>query len=121
MSGDQQKEEVSFDIADLFAFLWLRKFSIAITVVVLVSFGYSYLKSLPKQYAASSTLLLSEDSSTISLSGLSALTGKNPSAMDTHIEFIRSRNFLTEIVEENKLQFEKEFLVHRGKIGRAHV
>lgn len=122
MSGDQQKEEVSFDIADLFAFLWLRKFSIAITVVVLVSFGYSYLKSLPKQYAASSTLLLSEDSSTISLSGLSALTGKNPSAMDTHIEFIRSRNFLTEIVEENKLQFEKEFLVHRGKNrGRPDV
>lgn len=122
MSSLEQKEEVSFDIADLFAFLWLRKFSIVITAGVFIALGYTYLKSLPKQYAASTTLQLSEESSTISLSGLSALTGSNASAMDTHIEFIRSRYFLTKIVEEHQFEFEDEFLPHRGDMqGKPDV
>ncbi|TRY32064.1 GumC family protein [Aliiglaciecola sp. M165] len=125
MSGfeaSDSKQEVSFDVADLFAFLWQKKIPIVLTIVVLVSTGYYYVKKLPKMYMATSTLLLDDNSGNVSFTGLAALAGRSPSKMDTHIEFIRSKQFVRSVVESLDLHLEKEFFpLIGGSVGSPDI
>jgi len=105
-----QLSDTSFDLGDLFSFIWQYKFRIVLlTTFLIISAGFFVLQ-LPKVYIASSTLLLSENSSNTQMPSLAGLTvtGKD-SEMDTYIEFIRSRQFITIIITDLALQDEKEF------------
>lgn len=113
----EKSQEISFDIADLFSFLWQKKLPILITIALLVSGGFWYVKQLPKLYLASSTLLLDDKTSNVGLPGLAALTGGSPNKMDTHIQFIRSKKFIQEVVEKLALQTEPEFYPLRGPLA----
>ncbi|GAA0860175.1 polysaccharide biosynthesis tyrosine autokinase [Aliiglaciecola litoralis] len=121
----EKQQEVSFDVADLFSFLWQKKFHIMLTVTILVSVGFYYVKKIPKTYLASSTLLLDDRSGGVNLTGLAALTGRGPSKMDTHIEFIRSKQFITSVVQSMDLHKEPEFIPEfgssAGKPDLAHA
>ncbi|MCU7553660.1 polysaccharide biosynthesis tyrosine autokinase [Alteromonas sp. ASW11-19] len=112
--SDTVSQEVTFDLGDLFSFLWAKKWAIMLTATLFIVLGYMYVQSLPRLYAASSTLLLNEDSNTLPLAGMAALTGSAGSQMDTHIEFIRSRQFLKSIVKAQQLHLTPEFLPPHG-------
>ncbi|GAB5381546.1 MAG: polysaccharide biosynthesis tyrosine autokinase [Aliiglaciecola sp.] len=111
------KQEVSFDVADLFAFLWQKKIPIILTISILVSAGYYYVKRMPKMYMATSTLLLDDQGGGVNITGLAALTGRSSSKMDQHIEFIRSRQFVLSVVESLNLHQEREFYPQVGPLA----
>jgi polysaccharide biosynthesis transport protein len=99
-----------FDLADLLAFLWQKKWRILITIVILTALGSSYVKNLPNVYTATSTILLDEKSDTLTLTGnFGTVSQKESDKLDTFIELIRSRQFSAKIVEQLNLVERQEF------------
>lgn len=105
------EDDVSFELGDLFIFLWQKKFRIVITTMILAFFAAQVILSLPKYYTAYSTLLLGGKSNSLNLpsSVASFAGGVNDNAMDTFIEFMRSRQFAKDIVEQEALTQLAEF------------
>ncbi|MFC3092608.1 hypothetical protein DRW07_00110 [Alteromonas sediminis] len=103
-------QEVSFDLGDLFAFLWNTKWAIILTTTLLTCLGYMYVQNMPRLYSASAVVQLTAPASSLKLSGFSGLTGSNDSNLDAHIEMLKSRKFLKALVTELNLHFEQEFL-----------
>ncbi|GAC15795.1 GumC family protein [Aliiglaciecola lipolytica] len=111
-----KQQEVSFDLADLFSFLWQKKLQILLTSAIIITLGFYYLQKIPKTYIATSTLLLDDQSGGgIGVPGLEAFTGRNQSKLDTHIEFIRSKQFIRSVVTSLDLHLESEFYPITGQ------
>jgi len=107
--------ETSFELGDLFIFIWQKKFRILLLALSIIVYAGFFVMQLPKVYIAHSTLLLS-DSSGIQLPSMSILgKSSNNSKMDTYIEFIRSRQFIKIIVAKLELTKEKEFIEKKPK------
>lgn len=102
-------ENDSFDLADFISFLWLKKWRIIITTILLTSVGVMYVKNQPKIYSATSTILLDEKIKYHSFGGFDTYAGKTGERLDTFIEFMRSRQFTQIVVERLKLQESPEF------------
>lgn len=109
INANNNEQEISFDLADLFSFLWQKKLRIIFSVSILVVTGYYFVSNLPKQYIATSTLLLSDQLSSVNIVGLGALAGQNASQMNTYMEIIRSRNFIRDVADKLNLKKEPEF------------
>ena len=106
----QSLENSAFDVADLVAFLWLKKFRIAFVAIVITVLGAYHIYNLPKIYSASSTILLGDSKQEFSLSSaVSSFGGQQDTKFDTFMEFIRSRQFLSGVVEELGLAYDEEF------------
>ncbi len=104
------EDDVTFELGDLFIFLWQKKFRILLTTAVLGFFASQFILTLPKYYTAYSTLLLGGKSGSMSLpSSVASLTGNSDNSMDTFIEFMRSRQFAMEVVEQEQLMELSEF------------
>ncbi|TDF35831.1 hypothetical protein EYS14_20820 [Alteromonadaceae bacterium M269] len=109
-------QEPSFDLSDLFAFLWAKKIRIAVTAILIIVLGGYYVTNKPKLYNSRAILLLSDESSTsIGLPNVS-FGSSDTSQLDTHIEFIRSRQFLKTVVTNLQLHLEPEF---RPRVGEG--
>jgi receptor protein-tyrosine kinase len=117
-----EQQETSFDLGDLFAFLWLKKFRIAFIAFIIIVLGGYYVTNKTKLYNSRAILLLSDEaSSSIALPGVT-FGGSDTSLLDTHIEFIRSRQFLKTVVTNLKLHLEPEFLPRAGDgVGEPDV
>jgi succinoglycan biosynthesis transport protein ExoP len=110
MAAISPSPQGSFDLTDLLAFLWQKKWRMIITIVILTSMGSYYVKKLPKIYSATSTILLDEKSDTLTLTGnFGTVSQKESDKLDTFIEFIRSRQFSAKIVEQLNLTERQEF------------
>lgn len=108
--------ETSFDLGDLFAFIWLKKFRIVLLAASIIVYAGFFVTQLPKVYIAHSTLLLSDsNASGIQMPSMAFLGKGNNNKMDTYIEFIRSRQFVRIIVTQLNLQKENEFLDEKPK------
>lgn len=109
-------ENDGFELASLFGFLWQKKWRIIFSVILLTSLSYLYIKSKPKIYSASSTILLNENVNYQS-GGNDSFGSKTGERLDTFIEFIRSRQFTQQVIEKLKLQESSEFkkLIKNGK------
>jgi polysaccharide biosynthesis transport protein len=118
----RKTEEISFDIADLFAFLWQQKFRLIFTsAIIVVAAGY-YISTLPKIYSATSTLLLGSGESSFAMPGaLSSFSGGGRSKMDTYLEFIRTRQFLGNIVDNLSLTYDPEFRPKNKQINHEEA
>lgn len=96
--------EQGFTLGDMFGFLWQSKFRIVFIAAIIMGLGGYHVVNMPKVYEASGTLLLSSDSSRMSLnSALSSVTGNDTGAMDTYMEFIRSRTFVESMIADLNL------------------
>ncbi|MCF2947687.1 polysaccharide biosynthesis tyrosine autokinase [Paraglaciecola aquimarina] len=99
-----------FDFTDLITFLWQKKLRIVISVSILTALGTFYVKSLPKIYSASSTILLSEKNEKLSIGGnLTSVTKPEDNKIDTYIELIKSKLLARKVVENLKLHEREEF------------
>jgi receptor protein-tyrosine kinase len=110
ISPYQSNSESGLDLADLFVFLWQKKFRIIFMSAILISLGSYYVLQQPKVYRATSILLIGEESQSIALSSMAALSGNSTSKMDTHIEFIKSRQFIRSVVETLALHHQDVFI-----------
>jgi receptor protein-tyrosine kinase len=107
---NQAQTESSFDLAELLAFFWFKKFRIAFVTLVITVAGAYHIYNLPKIYTASSTILLGDGEQGFSLSASVAnFGGYGDTKIDTYLEFIRSRQFIGQVVDELKLNFDPEF------------
>lgn len=101
---------VSFDLADLFASLWQKKFRIVFTAAALIGIGFYYINAMPKRYMADAILMMGSSQPMLALpTSVSSLAGGD-SKLDTYIEFMRSKQFAELIVEEMQLYKKTEFL-----------
>ena len=99
-----------FDFTDLITFLWQKKLRIIVTVSIFTIMGTLYVKSLPKIYSASSTILLSEKNEKLSIGGnLTSVTKPEDNKIDTYIELIKSKQLAKKVVEKLKLHEREEF------------
>lgn len=118
----QSQQEVSFALSDLFFFLWNKKFRLLFTSLIFTVLGGYYVTQLPKLYMATSTLLLSEDAGAMQMTSLSMFNGSSGSKLDTHIEFIKSTQFIRSIVETLELEKYAEFYPISGtEVGRPNI
>lgn len=106
----QDNQDVAFDLSDLIAFLWQKKFRIVITAgLLLVAAGY-YVVNLPKFYTANATLLLGSGESGLNLpASISSFAGGDDNKMDTYMEFMRSKQFIETVVVSLDLHTSREF------------
>jgi succinoglycan biosynthesis transport protein ExoP len=118
----QSVNEITFELADLFSFLWKKKFRLMFTsALIIVATGY-YIFKLPKIYSASSTILLGSGEQNMGLpSALSSFSQGNNSETDTYLEFIRSRQFLKGVVETLFLTKVAEFRPKRVDVNEEKV
>lgn len=124
VSGDkiQSSKEETFDLTDLLLFLWQKKIRIVITASLLITLGMYYVLQQPKEYKATSLLLLGEGSPNLSLSTMAALSGGSDGKMDTHIEFIKSKQFILSVVEQLALHNEPIYYPAKGdNAGRPNI
>lgn len=106
----QSSSEVIFELADLFSFLWKKKFRLIISSGLIIAVCAYYLSTLPKIYSASATILLGSGEQSMGLpSALSSFSQGSNSKTDTYLEFIRSRQFIRGIVDALVLTKEIEF------------
>jgi receptor protein-tyrosine kinase len=106
----QSHEETAFDLAELFSFLWQKKFRIIFFTGLIAVTGAYYIQNLPKIYTASSTILLGDGQQNFSLSSAVADFGGGADAkIDTYIEFFRSRQFIGSVVDALDLANDREF------------
>lgn len=106
----QENQDVAFDVGDLFAFLWQKKFRIVFSAVLLLVAGGHYVVNLPKHYTASSTILLGGGESGLNLpASMASFAGGDDNKMDTYMEFMRSKQFIELIVNGLNLDKSKEF------------
>lgn len=110
LSAYQASTESRLDLADLLIFLWNKKFRIVFMSACLIALGTYYVLQQPKMYKATSILLIGEESQSIALSSMAALSGNSTSKMDTHIEFIKSRQFIKSVVETLALHHQDMFI-----------
>lgn len=117
-----EPQETSFDLSELFAFLWLKKFRIIFLALIITVLGAYYVTNKTKLYNSRAILLLSDaESPSITLPGVS-FGGSDTSQLDTHIEFIRSRQFLKTVVTDLKLHLKPEFLPRvDDRIGEPNI
>ncbi|KXI27594.1 hypothetical protein AX660_00880 [Paraglaciecola hydrolytica] len=113
---------MTFELADLFSFLWKKKFRLIFTsALIIVATGY-YVSKLPKVYSASSTILLGKGEQSLGLpSALSNFSRGSNSETDTYLEFIRSRQFLKGIVDTLFLTKVAEFRPKRNESNEEKV
>jgi receptor protein-tyrosine kinase len=115
-----QQNESSFDLAELILFLWQKKIRIILLAAILFVFGAYYVKNLPKVYVAESTLLLSESTNTFSISDrYAAFAGEDYGRMDTYMEFMRSRQFLQNVVNDLNLQNIAEYKLDSKQVSEV--
>jgi len=106
----QSHTESAFDLAELLSFLWIKKFRIVFFTLLIALAGAYHIFNLPKIYTASSTILLGDGEQGFSLSSTMANFGNDGNAkIDTYIEFIRSRQFIGQVVDELNLVSDPEF------------
>lgn len=106
----QSHSEPAFDLAELLSFLWLKKFRIVFSTMLIAFAGAYHIFNLPKIYTASSTILLGDGEQGFSLSSTMANFGNDGDAkFDTYLEFIRSRQFIGQVVDELGLVYDPEF------------
>lgn len=106
----QSLENSAFDVADLISFLWLKKFRIAFVALAITALGAYRIYNLPKIYSASSTILLGDAAQEFSLSSaVGGFGGPDDTKIDTFVEFIRSRQFLSGVVKDLGLEYDEEF------------
>lgn len=106
----QSQTDSAFDLAELLSFLWLKKFRITFFTLLITIAGAYHIFNLPKIYTASSTILLGDGEQGFSLSSKMANFGNDGDAkIDTYIEFIRSRQFIGQVVDELSLVYDPEF------------
>jgi receptor protein-tyrosine kinase len=120
---NKQSKAASFDLAQLFTFLWRNKIKIVLTICVLVSLCFYKITTLPRYYKASSTILLDTNSKNLSLPDpVSTLTGSSDTQLDTYIEYMYSRVFLSDIVSTLNLTQYEEFRSKKPGVDEArHV
>jgi receptor protein-tyrosine kinase len=118
----QSQTDTAFDLAELLAFLWLKKFRIVFFTILIVIAGAYHIFNLPKIYTASSTILLGDGEQGFSLSSTIANFGNDGDAkIDTYIEFIRSRQFIGQVVDELSLVYDLEFRPVSGDVTNEYV
>ncbi|MFT4937777.1 MAG: succinoglycan biosynthesis transport protein ExoP [Paraglaciecola sp.] len=105
----QSQEESAFDLAELFSFLWHKKFRIVFFTGLIVLAGAYYIFNLPKIYTASSTILLGDGEQNFRLSSGIPDFGGGDAKIDTYIEFFRSRQFIGNVVDALNLVDDPEF------------
>lgn len=100
----------AFDLSDLLIFLWQKKIRIICSALILLLVGGYYIVNLPKFYTASATLLLGSNDNGFKLpSNMSSFTGGDNSKINTYMEFMRSKQFVQNVVLDLDLQTSKEF------------
>jgi succinoglycan biosynthesis transport protein ExoP len=100
-----RKQEISFDLMDLLGFIWQKKYRIILLAAVLSIAGAYYVLHLPKIYVSQSTLLLSGKDNGFSLpTSMSSFAGNDDSQLDTYIEFMRSRQFVRQVIDDLALE-----------------
>ena len=106
-----QTTTASFDLADLFSFLWQKKFRIIFTALIICAVGAYQISQLPRFYKASSTILLDTKNKNFNLPDpVSTLTAAGgDSQLETYIEYMHSRIFLETIVNDLSLTQHSEF------------
>jgi polysaccharide biosynthesis transport protein len=112
-----QYHETSFDLGDLLGFIWQKIIRIALLTLSIIVIAGFFVMQLPKIYLASSTLLLSDSSgSGMQMPSMALLAkGSTNNKMDTYIEFIRSRQFISQIIIDLDLLKEPEFYQKKPK------
>lgn len=106
----QSDTDSAFDIAELFSFFWLKKFRIIFVILLISCAGAYHIFNLPKIYTASSTILLGDGEQGFSLSSaVSNFAGDGDAKIDTYLEFIRSRQFIGQVVDALDLIYDPEF------------
>ena len=106
----QSHTDSAFDLAELLAFLWLKKFRIVFFTLLIALAGAYHIFNLPKIYTASSTILLGDGEQGFSLSAtMGAFGNDGDPKIDTYMEFIRSRQFIGKVVDELGLVYDPEF------------
>lgn len=106
----QPEIDSAFDLAELISFLWHKKFRIAFFTLLIAVAGAYHIFNLPKIYTASSTILLGDGEKGFSLnSAVSNFGGDGDTKIDTYLEFIRSRQFIGQVVDELGLIYDPEF------------
>ncbi len=100
-----------FDIGDLLLLIWNRKFRIIFTAAAIcVVLGY-YVLQLPRIYIATTTLLLGESSSDLSLpQGLGAFAPPTDSKLDTYLQYMKSRQFAEQVVQDSGLMYRSDLV-----------
>lgn len=119
----KQSKATSFDLAQLFTFLWRNKIKIVLTICVLVSACFYHITTLPRYYKASGTILLDTNSQNLSLPDpVKTFTGGSDTQLDTYIEYMYSRLFLSDIVNTLNLTQYDEFRSKKPGVDEArHV
>ncbi|WP_229163131.1 GumC family protein [Fluctibacter halophilus] len=108
---DNFAQEVTLDMAALLSIMWQKKFRIVFLTAAIFAVGSLHILQLPKVYVATSTIMLGDSGQNLSLpTSVSALTGKSDGKLDTYLEFIRSRQFLLNVVRELELTHYDELL-----------
>jgi receptor protein-tyrosine kinase len=114
--------EITFELADLFSFLWKKKFRLMFTSALIIAVTGYYVSKLPKIYSASSTILLGSGAQGMGLaSSLGNFSKGSNSETDTYLEFIRSRQFITGIVETLFLTRVAEFRPKRIENNKEEI
>ncbi|MGS2722084.1 GumC family protein [Paraglaciecola aestuariivivens] len=102
--------DTTFDLAELLYFLWSKKFRIAFLTILIAMAGAYHIFSLPKIYTASSTILLGDGEQSFGLGGVVPNFGNDGDVkIDTYMEFIRSRQFIGQVVDKLDLIYDPEF------------
>jgi receptor protein-tyrosine kinase len=106
----QSHTDSAFDLAELLSFLWLKKYRIVFFTILIGGAGAYHIFNLPKIYTANSTILLGDGEQGFSLSSAMGNFGNDSYAkIDTYMEFIRSRQFIGQVVDELGLVYDPEF------------
>lgn len=106
---------VTFDLSDLLIFLWQKKVRIILLAAVLTALGTYYVISLPRVYTAESTIMLSQNDKSFNIPlGVNAFPNNREQKLETHIQFMKSRQFAGRLVERLNLQSHPEFQSQKG-------
>ncbi|MDC0603138.1 polysaccharide biosynthesis tyrosine autokinase [Aliiglaciecola sp.] len=104
------EDTVTFELSDIFIFLWQKKIRIVLTTMILAALAGQHILKLPKYYTAYSTLMLGGENDGLGLpSSLASFDYRDDSMMDTYIEFMRSRQYAKRVVESERLFLLSEF------------
>ncbi|MGM5630012.1 polysaccharide biosynthesis tyrosine autokinase [Apibacter raozihei] len=102
-SNTEYPEESNIDIKEvLYQYLIYWKWFV-VSIVLMLSISFVYLKLTPKKYRSEAKILLNLDSdkgsSLLGLQDLTALTGSNGSKIEDQIEVLKSRRLMTKVID----------------------
>ncbi|WP_051275668.1 GumC family protein [Aestuariibacter salexigens] len=118
----QSLDNSAYDVADLLAFFWQKKFRIIFMAAVITIAGVYHIFSLPKIYSASAVVMLSQEGQSFRLGqAFSGFGGIEDTQFDTYVEFIRSRQFLGDIVKRLQLTEKREFRPQTLTSDQAYI